>query len=74
MKQINISNNKNNLPIWDLSEIYTDIEDPKIQNDLKNIRNFSKEFLKKWKGKIKDLNSEEFVECIEQYQNINERI
>ena len=74
MKQINISNNKNNLPIWDLSEIYTDIKDPKIQNDLKNIRNLSKEFLKKWKGKIKDLNSEEFVECIDQYQNLNERI
>jgi len=74
MKQINISNNKNNLPIWDLFEIYSDIKDPKIQNDLKNIRNFSKKFLKKWKGKIKDLNSEEFVECIDQYQNVNERI
>ena len=74
MKETNISNNKNELPLWDLSEIYKDIKDPMIKNDLKDIRNLSKDFLKKWKGKIKDLNSEEFVDCIDQYQNLNEKI
>ena len=74
MKETNISNNKNELPLWDLSEIYKDIKDPMIKNDLKDIKNLSKEFLKKWKGKIKDLNSEEFVDCIDQYQNLNEKI
>ena len=74
MQETNISNNKNELPLWDLSEIYKDIKDPTIKNDLKNIRNLSKEFLKKWKGKIKGLNSEEFVDCIDQYQNLNEKI
>ena len=74
MKETNISNNKNELPLWDLSEIYKDIKDPMIKNDLKDIRSFSKEFLKKWKGKIKDLNSQEFVDCIDQYQNLNEKI
>ena len=74
MQQTNISNNKNELPLWDLSEIYKDIKDPMIKNDLKDIKNLSKEFLKKWKGKIKDLNSEEFVDCIDQYQNLNEKI
>ena len=74
MQETNISKNKNELPVWDLSEIYKDIKDPKIKNDLQDIRNFSKEFLKKWKGKIKDLNSEEFVKCIDQYQNLNEKI
>ena len=74
MQETNISNNKNELPLWDLSEIYKDIKDPMIKNDLKDIRNLSKEFLKKWKGKIKDLNSEEFVDCIDQYQNLNEKI
>ena len=33
MKETNISNNKNELPLWDLSEIYKDIKDPKIKND-----------------------------------------
>ena len=74
MQETNISNNKNELPLWDLSEIYKDIKDPMIKNDLKDIKNLSKEFLKKWKGKIKDLNSEEFVDCIVQYQNLNEKI
>ena len=74
MKETNISNNKNELPLWDLSEIYKDIKDPMIKNDLKDIRKLSKDFLKKWKGKIKDLNSEEFVDCIDQYQNLNEKI
>ena len=64
----------NELPIWDLTEIYTDIKDPKIKEDLKNIRKTSKEFLISWKDKIKNLNSNELVDCIEQYQNINEKI
>ena len=64
----------NELPIWDLTEIYKDIKDPKIKEDLKNIRKISKEFLTSWKDKIKNLNSNELVDCIEQYQNINEKI
>ena len=64
----------NELPIWDLTEIYTDIKDPKIKEDLKNIRKISKEFLTSWKDKIKNLNSNELMDCIEQYQNINEKI
>ena len=64
----------NELPIWDLTEIYTDIKDPKIKEDLKNIRKISKKFLISWKDKIKNLNSNELVDCIEQYQNINEKI
>ena len=50
MQETNISQNKNELPLWDLTEIYKDIKDPMIKNDLKDIRNLSKEFLKKWKG------------------------
>ena len=63
-----------NLPVWDLSEIYTDIKDPKIKTDLKNIKNSSDNFLKKWKGKIKDLNPSDFLSCIETYQEICENI
>ena len=64
----------NELPIWNLTEIYKDIKDPKIKEDLKNIRKISKEFLISWKDKIKNLNSNDLVDCIEQYQNINEKI
>ena len=63
-----------NLPVWDLKEIYTDIKDPKIKTDLKKIRDSSDKFVKKWKGKIKDLNPSDFLSCIETYQKICENI
>ena len=63
-----------NLPVWDLSEIYTDIKDPKIKTNLKKIKNSSDDFLRKWKGKIKDLNPSDFLSCIETYQEICENI
>ena len=62
------------LPVWDLSEIYKDIKDPKIKTDLKKIKKSSDNFLNKWKGKIKDLNSSDFLLCIETYQEICENI
>ena len=63
-----------NLPVWDLTEIYTDIKDPKIKTDLKKIKDSSNKFVKKWKGKIKDLNSLDFLTCIETYQKICENL
>ena len=62
------------LPVWDLSEIYKDIKDPKIKTDLKKIKKSSDNFLNKWKGKIKDLNSSDFLLCIDTYQEICENI
>jgi len=63
-----------NLPVWDLTEIYTDIKDPKIKTDLKKIRDSSDKFVKKWKGRIKDLNPSDFLSCIETYQKICESL
>ncbi len=63
-----------NLPVWDLTEIYTDIKDPKIKTDLKKIKDSSDKFVKKWKGRIKDLNPSDFLSCIETYQKICESL
>lgn len=63
-----------NLPVWDLTEIYTDIKDPKIKTDLKKIRDSSDKFVKKWKGRIKDLHPSDFFSCIETYQKICESL
>jgi len=63
-----------NLPVWDLTEIYTDIKDPKIKTDLKKIKDSSDKFVKKWKGRIKDLNPSDFLSCIETYQKICENL
>ena len=74
MNEIKINEINNQLPIWNLSEIYKDIKDPNIGKDIKEITKLSNEFLKKWKGRIKELNATDFVNCIEKYQAINESI
>ena len=51
MNEIKINEINNQLPIWNLSEIYKDIKDPNIGKDIKEISKLSKEFLKKWKGR-----------------------
>ena len=74
MNEIKINEINNQLPIWNLSEIYKDIKDPNIGKDIKEISKLSNEFLKKWKGRIKELSATDFVNCIEKYQEINESI
>ena len=74
MNEIKIKKMDIELPTWDLSDIYKNIDDPKIDNDIKKIKNLSQDFATKWKGKIKDLNESNFLDCIENYQNIVESI
>ena len=74
MNEIKINEINNQLPIWNLSEIYKDIKDPNIGKDIKEISKLSNEFSKKWKGRIKELSATDFVNCIEKYQAINESI
>ena len=74
MNEIKINEINNQLPIWNLSEIYKDIKDPNIGKDIKEISKLSNEFLKKWKGRIKELSATDFINCIEKYQAINESI
>ncbi len=74
MNEIKINEINNQLPIWNLSEIYENIKDPNIGKDIKEISKLSNEFLKKWKGRIQELSATDFVKCIEMYQAINESI
>ena len=74
MNEMHINKMNNELPIWDLSEIYKNINDPKISRDIKNIRGSANNFLKKWKGKINNLSPSDFLICINEYQEINEAI
>ena len=74
MNEMHLKKMNNELPIWDLSEIYKNIKDPKISRDIKNIRGSANNFLKKWKGKINNLSPSDFLICINEYQEINEAI
>ena len=61
MDEIKINTMDTKLPVWDLSEIYKDIDDPSIESDIKKIKELSEDFAIQWKGKIKDLNASEFL-------------
>ena len=67
-------NSLDNLPSWDLNEIYSGINDPQIKIDLNDIKNKSQIFLDMWKGKIEKLSSINLVKCLNEYQEINEKI
>ena len=64
MNEMHINKMNNELPIWDLSEIYKNIKDPKINKDIKNIREAANNFLNKWKGEINNLSPSDFLICI----------
>ena len=68
MDEIKIKTMDIELPTWDLSEIYKDIDDPNIESDIIKIKKLSQDFSNKWKGKIKNLNASNFLDCIEKYQ------
>lgn len=65
---------KNNIPNWDLSDFYSSIKDKKISADLKKIESDTKNFCKKFSGKIVKLSANQLFEAITQYQNICEKI
>lgn len=63
--------NKSALPAWDLSDLYQGIDDPKIANDLEKYKKSAADFAKKYKGKVKDLSAEEFLECLQMVEKMS---
>lgn len=56
--------NKEILPSWNLSDLYSSINDPKIESDMAKYKSSSENFAKKYKGKLATLTPEEFLEAI----------
>lgn len=56
--------NHDNLPAWDLSDLYDDIKSPKIEKDLEKYRKSAISFARKYKGKLAKLSAEEFWEVL----------
>lgn len=49
------------LPEWDLSEYYNGVDDPQIQKDLALYDKKAKDFVKKYRGRVKDLDASEML-------------
>lgn len=54
----------NNMPAWDLSDLYKGMDDPQIKKDLETYRKSALKFAKDYKGRLKDLSAEEFLKAI----------
>lgn len=54
----------NNMPAWNLSDLYKSIDDPKIKKDLENYRKSALKFAKDYKGRLKDLSADEFLKAV----------
>ena len=60
---------KNELPGWDLSDLYTGIEDKQIEKDLTAYKKSAADFAKKYKGKIANLSAEQFFAMAQDCEN-----
>ena len=58
------SNQKTNLPAWDLSDLYSGIDDPQIEKDLVAYVRLNKQLAKKYKGKLSAIAAEDFVSSL----------
>ena len=63
-----------NSPVWDLSDLYTDIDDNRIAADIKSCRKDSAALQTSWQGKLDKANGSELAEVITIYEMIIERL
>lgn len=61
-------------PSWNLSDFYSSTKDKKINADLKKIAEQSAEFVKKFAGKIANLDAKKLTAAIKKYENLGEMI
>lgn len=61
---------------WNLTELYSSLEDPQITKDKKIIEKLTSEFIKKYKGKInnKSLTSKRLLQAIKDSENLDSKI
>lgn len=59
---------------WDLSDLYSSIDDPKLEKDQARVLEMAEDFAKSYKGNISDLSAAEFKDALIEYEEILELI
>jgi oligoendopeptidase F len=69
-----MANNIESIPSWDLSDLFSSIDDPKIEESLANLRERAEEFAEKYRGKINnpDLTTDMMLSAITEYEAISQ--
>lgn len=55
---------------WNLSDLYTSVDDPRLRSDKQNVIQMADEFAKKYRGKVSGLNAAGFREMLDAYEQI----
>lgn len=60
---------------WDLSDFYSDINDPLIETDIQEIEKLTEEFYQNVKGKLEDplLTTKQLLEWFKEYEKVSEK-
>ena len=61
----------NNLPAWDLSDLYSSTKDPKIAADIEKYKTEAEQFAKNYKGKLVSLSAEQFANALQQIEKMS---
>ncbi|CAI3945892.1 Oligoendopeptidase F (PepF) (PDB:3CE2) [Commensalibacter communis] len=64
--------NGEELPAWDLSDLYPSPDSPELKNDLEKAREKVETFAANWQGNLADASGQEIALAIELYQEISE--
>ncbi len=62
---------QNELPAWDLSDLYNGMQDPKIKKDLAEYKKKAADFAKKYKGKLADLDAKKMYNALVEYEHLD---
>ena len=63
---------KSSLPYWDLSDLYTGKDDPKIEQEIKSLQERVVHFKSTYQGQVASLSREAFLEAISVFEKIQE--
>lgn len=66
------TSNNEDLPSWDLSDLYPSPDSPELKNDLEKARSKVEAFAANWQGNLKDASGQELAMAIDLYQEISE--
>ena len=59
------TNSRNELPAWDLTDLYQGINDPKIEKDLAAYCNLNKKLARQYKGKLSEISAADFYKSLQ---------
>lgn len=59
--------------VWDLSDLYDGVDDPKWKEDAEGVKKDAETFAQRWKGSLKTIDAETFLTLMKEYEDLVER-